>query len=74
MTPRVLRAAEDRLGALSRRGQEWADRQEPGSAAGVAIATWRRYDAVDGPLQSALLALYFLVAVVPALLVMEEYL
>jgi membrane protein len=29
---------------------------------------------VDGPLQSALLSLYILVAVVPALLVMEEYL
>jgi membrane protein len=40
----------------------------------VAIAAWRRYEAVDGPLQSALLALYILVAVVPALLVMAEYL
>jgi membrane protein len=40
----------------------------------VAIGAWRRYDAVDGPLQSALLSLYILVAVVPALLVMEAYL
>jgi membrane protein len=40
----------------------------------VSIDAWRRYRAVDGPLQSALLSLYFLVAVVPALLVMEEYL
>jgi membrane protein len=40
----------------------------------VAIGAWRRYRAVDGPLQSALLSLYFLVAVLPALLVMEEYL
>jgi membrane protein len=70
----VFRAAERRLAALTRRGPEWADRQEPGSAAGVASAAWRRYEAVDGPLQSALLSLYFLVAVVPALLVMEEYL
>jgi membrane protein len=35
---------------------------------------WRRYRLVEGPLQSALLSLYILVAVVPALLVMEEYL
>jgi uncharacterized BrkB/YihY/UPF0761 family membrane protein len=40
----------------------------------VAIGAWQRYRAVDGPLQSALLALYVLVAVVPALLVIEEYL
>jgi uncharacterized BrkB/YihY/UPF0761 family membrane protein len=40
----------------------------------VAIGAWRRYESVDGPLQSALLALYILVAVVPALLVMQEYL
>jgi membrane protein len=40
----------------------------------VAIDVWRRYRAVDGPLQSALLSLYVLVAVIPALLVLEEYL
>jgi membrane protein len=40
----------------------------------VSIDAWRRYRAVDGPLQSALLSLYVLVAVLPALLVMEEYL
>jgi membrane protein len=34
----------------------------------------RRYRAVDGPLQSALLSLYVLVAILPALLVMEAYL
>jgi membrane protein len=40
----------------------------------VAISAWRHYQAVDGPLQSALLSLYVLVAIVPALLVVEEYL
>jgi uncharacterized BrkB/YihY/UPF0761 family membrane protein len=63
-----------RVAAVPRRGREWADRQDPGSAPGVAIDAWRRYRAVDGPLQSALLSLYMLVAVLPALLVMEEYL
>src|SRR3954464_9917134 len=54
--------------------QEWVDQRDPASAAGVAIEAWRRYRAVDGPLQSALLSLYVLVAVLPAVLVMEEYL
>jgi uncharacterized BrkB/YihY/UPF0761 family membrane protein len=63
-----------RLKQLSRRGQEWVEGRDPGSASGVAIGAWRRYRAVDGPLQSALLSLYILVAVLPALLVMEEYL
>jgi uncharacterized BrkB/YihY/UPF0761 family membrane protein len=35
----------------------------------VAIGAWRRYQAVDGPLQSALLSLSILVAIVPAVLV-----
>jgi membrane protein len=59
---------------LSRRRREWVERQDPGSAAGVALDAWRRYQEVDGPLQSALLSLYVLVAVLPALLVMEAYL
>src|SRR5690348_8252151 len=54
--------------------QEWAESRDPGSASGVAIDAWKRYRAVDGPLQSALLSLYVLVAVIPALLVLEEYL
>lgn len=56
------------------RGGAWVDRQQPGSRTAVAIEAWRRYRVVEGPLQSALLALYVLVAVLPALLVMEEYL
>jgi membrane protein len=63
-----------RLKELSRRGRDWVERRDPGSASGVAIEAWRRYRAVDGPLQTALLSLYILVAVLPALLVMEEYL
>jgi membrane protein len=70
----VLRGARDRAASLARRPGEWAERQDPGSLRGALVAAWRRYDAVDGPLQSALLSLYVLVAVVPALLVMSEYL
>jgi len=67
-------AARARVEAVARRPHEWAERQDPSSLRGVAVAAWRRYQAVDGPLQSALLSLYILVAVVPALLVMSEYL
>jgi membrane protein len=62
--------AEDVLG----RGRAWIDRQEPSSRRGVAIGAWRTYRAIDGPLQSLLLSAYLLIAVVPALLVMVEYL
>ena len=60
--------------ALSGRGREWVERQDPGSPAGVGLNAWRRYRTVDGPLQTALLSLYILVAVVPALLVLEAFL
>lgn len=40
----------------------------------MAIGAWQRYRAVEGPLQTALLSVYILVAVLPAVLVMEEYL
>jgi membrane protein len=63
-----------RAQGLSRRGHEWVERQDPGSLSGVAIGAWRGYRAVDGPLQSLLLTAYVLIAVVPAMLVMAEYL
>jgi uncharacterized BrkB/YihY/UPF0761 family membrane protein len=69
-----VNGAKTRAEAISRRGQAWVERQHPASPAGVGINAWRRYRAVEGPLQSALLSLYILVAVIPALLVMEEYL
>ena len=72
--PRSVEGVTARLKELSRRGQDWVERQDPSSPSGVAIDAWRRYRAVDGPLQSALLSIYILVAVLPALLVMEEYL
>jgi membrane protein len=69
-----LQGTERRVAAVQQRGRAWVERQDPGSPSGVAIGAWRRYRAVDGPLQSALLSLYVLVAIIPALLVMEEYL
>ena len=64
----MFRALSDRTAAVLRRGREWAERQDPGSPSGVAISAWRHYRSIEGPLQSALLSLYILVAVLPALL------
>src|SRR5947207_479819 len=50
--------AKARAEAVSKRGHEWAERQHPDSAAGVAISAWRSYRSVEGPLQSALLSVY----------------
>src|SRR5436190_19735324 len=69
-----VRGAKDRAEAVPRRGKQWLERQDVYSPTGVAIGAWRHYRFVDGPLQSALLSLYVLVAILPALLVMEEYL
>ncbi len=71
---RAVSKARAGVGAASQRGQEWVDRQDPGSRRGVAIGAWRRYRVVEGPLQTALLSIYVLTAVLPALLVMEAYL
>jgi uncharacterized BrkB/YihY/UPF0761 family membrane protein len=70
----VLTRVRASIDAVSERGQAWVDRQHPGSRSGVAIGAWRAYREVDGPLQSALLSLYVLVAVLPALLVLMAYL
>jgi len=40
----------------------------------VALSGWQRYRAIDGPLQSLLLTLYVFLAVLPAILVLAEYL
>jgi uncharacterized BrkB/YihY/UPF0761 family membrane protein len=70
----VIARVRASIDAVSQRGQAWVDRQHPGSRSGVAIGAWRAYREVEGPLQSALLSLYVLVAVLPALLVLEAYL
>jgi len=70
----VLARLERRVARVRISTREWTESRDASSASGVAIAAWRRYEAVDGPQQTALLALYVLIAVVPALLVMEEYL
>jgi hypothetical protein len=70
----VVKKPAARARAAAARGRAWVESRDPASKSGVAIGTWKRYRLVEGPLQSALLSLYILVAVLPALLVMEEYL
>jgi uncharacterized BrkB/YihY/UPF0761 family membrane protein len=70
----VVSRTRERATALSARCQAWVDCQPQDSMQGVLIDAWKRYRAVEGPLESALLTMYIFVAVVPALLVMESYL
>jgi membrane protein len=72
--PGAVKKRAARARAAAARGQAWVESRDPASGTGVAIGAWKRYRLVEGPLQSALLSLYILVAVLPALLVMEEYL
>jgi len=72
-TRRAVRGSRQRVAAAKQRSQEWAGRQTPETAPGVAIDAWRRYRAVDGPLQSALLTLYLFIAVIPALIGIDEW-
>src|SRR5246127_2621706 len=72
--PGTIERARNRVTDAAARVGGWAGDRDARSASGVAIGAWRGYRAVEGPLQSALLSLYVLVAVVPAVLVMEEYL
>ena len=74
MNSGILRSSRARVNAITSRIRDWADQRQPDSASGVAVGAWRRYRSADGPLQSALLSLYVLVAILPALLVMEAYL
>ena len=70
----MFSSTRTRAGAAVEHTRGWIEQQDPSSRPGVAITAWRRYREVDGPLQSVLLTSYILLAVVPALLVMEEYL
>ena len=70
----MLQKTRTRVEGLSKRGTAWVESHPPETRSGTAIDAWRRYRAVDGPLQSLLLTAYIVIAVVPALLVMTEYL
>src|SRR5215468_1180254 len=72
--PRRLASARSKVQGVSSRGQGWVERQTPATRKGTAINAFQRYQAVEGPLQSLLLTTYTFIAVLPALLVIDDYL
>jgi membrane protein len=71
---RAARAAGAALGGVVDRPRDWVARGDPTSRRVVAVSWWRRYRAIDGPLQSLLLTVYVFLAMLPAILVLAEYL
>jgi membrane protein len=59
--------------AAADRARDWVARQDATTRRGVGFVWWRRYRSIDGPLQSLLLTLYVFLAVLPATLVLVEY-
>jgi membrane protein len=57
----VLARLERRVARVRISTREWTESRDASSASGVAIAAWRRYEAVDGPQQTAGLILLLLV-------------
>jgi uncharacterized BrkB/YihY/UPF0761 family membrane protein len=55
------------------KAQAWADRQNKASATGVALGWFGRYREADGQLFGLLLAAYFFVTLLPAVIAMATY-
>ena len=68
------RAVRARAGAAVGRPRAWLVGGNAASGRGVAISWWSRYRDIDGPLQSLLLTFYVFFAILPAILVLTEYL
>ena len=62
-----------RAKGTAERGQQWVERQDPASSAGVTVGWLRRYAAADGQLYAVLLTSYVFLTVLPAALVMASY-
>jgi len=78
-TPRAgvrgaARAARTRVGGFAERPRAWVASGDEASRRGVAVSWWRLYRGIDGPLQSLLLTVYVFLAILPAILVLAEYL
>lgn len=59
--------------SAARGAQEWTERQDRGSRAGVAIGWFERYRESDGQLSALLLSAYLFVTVIPAALAVGSY-
>src|SRR5262249_40090918 len=72
--PKKVRDLGARIAGAADRPREWGAGADPASRRGLALSWWRTYRGIDGPLQSLLLTIYVFLAVVPAVLVLAEYL
>ena len=70
---RLAGAAAARGTGVADRGRVWAQTRDPASHSGATIGWIRRYRAADGQLYAVLLAAYFFLPMVPALLVEVTY-
>jgi membrane protein len=70
----TARAAGIRIGSVAERPRIWVATGDQASKRGVALSWWQRYRAIDGPLQSLLLTVFVFMAILPAILVLTEYL
>jgi hypothetical protein len=71
--PRTAAPARNRAIALVSRPRFWVSNGDGRSLCAVGPSWWRRYRAIDGPLQSLLLTTYIFLAILPAVLVLAEY-
>ena len=70
---RLAGAAYARGSGIAEHGRLWAETRDPASHSGAAIGWVRRYRAADGQLYAVLLAAYFFLTMVPAVVVEATY-
>ena len=71
--PARARRAVARGTVVADRGRLWIENQTPASRKGATIGWVRRYQAADGQLYAVLVSAYFLLTMVPVLLVTASY-
>lgn len=70
----AARAARERANRVADRPRAWVEAGDAASSRKAALSWWQQYRRIDGPLQSLLLTVYVFFAIVPAVLVLAEYL
>ena len=67
-------AARERASHVGDRPRAWVESGDAASSRRTALSWWQQYRRIDGPLQSLLLTVYVFLAILPAILVLAEYL
>jgi uncharacterized BrkB/YihY/UPF0761 family membrane protein len=66
--------AQERVVHVGDRPRAWVESGDAASSRRTALSWWQQYRRIDGPLQSLLLTVYVFLAILPAVLVLAEYL